>query len=223
MLANFSLIQFILLILPLILAVTLHEVAHGYAALKMGDHTARLAGRLTLNPIKHLDLFGSFLLPLVLKLSGSPIIFGYAKPVPVNYLNFRDYRKGTLWVASAGVLANAMLAVISAALFQLLAATKASWAESQFELLYAYLFQLLAYSVIINCVLALFNLIPIPPLDGSRILEMLLPAPLRMYFSRLERFGMIIIFVLLITGPLGRLMAFFLKPVLDFLLGLSFL
>ena len=82
MLAN--IIQFILLILPLILAVTLHEVAHGYAALKMGDHTARLAGRLTLNPIKHLDLFGSFLLPLVLKLSGSPFIFGYAKPVPVN-------------------------------------------------------------------------------------------------------------------------------------------
>lgn len=223
MLANFSLIQFILLILPLILAVTLHEVAHGYAALKMGDHTARLAGRLTLNPIKHLDLFGSFLLPLVLKLSGSPIIFGYAKPVPVNYLNFRDYRKGTLWVASAGVLANAMLAVISAALFQLLAATKASGIQSQPGMLFEFLFQLLAYSVIINCILALFNLIPIPPLDGSRILEMLLPAQLRMYFSRLERFGMIIIFVLLITGPLGRLMAFFLKPVLDFLLGFSFL
>ena len=219
MLANFSLTQFILLILPLILAVTLHEVAHGYAALKMGDHTARLAGRLTLNPIKHLDLFGSFLLPLVLKLSGSPIIFGYAKPVPVNYLNFREYRKGTLWVASAGVLANAILAVLSAALFQMLRTTKAFWAESQFELLYAYLFQLLAYSVIINCVLALFNLIPIPPLDGSRILAMLLPAPLRMYFSRLERFGMIIIFVLLITGPLGWLIAFFLKPMLDFLLG----
>jgi Zn-dependent protease len=119
MLANFSLTQFILLILPLIVAVTLHEVAHGYAALKMGDHTARLAGRLTLNPIKHLDLFGSFLLPLVLKLSGSPIIFGYAKPVPVNYHNFREYRKGTLWVASAGVLANAILAVMSAALFQM--------------------------------------------------------------------------------------------------------
>jgi Zn-dependent protease len=219
MLANFSLTQFILLILPLILAVTLHEVAHGYAALRMGDHTARLAGRLTLNPIKHLDLFGSFLLPLVLKLSGSPIIFGYAKPVPVNYLNFRDYRKGTLWVASAGVMANAILAVMSAALFQMLAATKAFWTHSQFGLLFAYLFQLLAYSVIINCVLALFNLIPIPPLDGSRILAMLLPAPLRMYFLRLERFGMLIILVLLITGPLGRLIAFFLKPMLDFLLG----
>ena len=219
MLANFSLTQFILLILPLILAVTLHEVAHGYAALKMGDHTARLAGRLTLNPIKHLDLFGSFLLPLVLKLSGSPIIFGYAKPVPVNYHNFREYRKGTLWVASAGVLANAILAIVSAALFQMLIATKASWMHSSFGMLFTYFFQLLAYSVIINCVLALFNLIPIPPLDGSRILAMLLPAPLRMHFARLERFGMIIIFVLLLTGPLGRLMAFFLKPMLDFLLG----
>jgi len=219
MLANFSLTQFILLILPLILAVTLHEVAHGYAALKMGDHTARLAGRLTLNPIKHLDLFGSFLLPLVLKLSGSPIIFGYAKPVPVNYLNFRDYRKGTLWVASAGVLANLILAVVSAAIFQMLAATKGSWTHSQFGLLFVYIFQLLAYSVIINCVLALFNLIPIPPLDGSRILAMLLPASLRVHYARLERFGMIIIFVLLLTGPLGRLMAFCLKPMLDFLLG----
>ena len=219
MLANFSITQFILLILPLIVAVTLHEVAHGYAALKMGDHTARLAGRLTLNPIKHLDLFGSFLLPLVLKLSGSPFIFGYAKPVPVNYHNFREYRKGTLWVSAAGVLANAILAVVSAGLFQMLVATKASWMHSQFGLLFAYLFQLLAYSVIINCVLALFNLIPIPPLDGSRILAMLLPAPLRVHFARLERFGMIIIFVLLLTGPLARLMTFFLKPMLDFLLG----
>jgi Zn-dependent protease len=219
MFANFSLTQFILLILPLILAVTLHEVAHGYAALKMGDHTARLAGRLTLNPIKHLDLFGSFLLPLVLKLSGSPIIFGYAKPVPVNYHNFRDFRKGTLWVSSAGVMANAILALISAALFQMLLSTMASWAQSPFELLFVRLLQLLKFSVIINCILALFNLIPIPPLDGSRILAMLLPAPLRVHFARLERFGMIIILVLLLTGPLWRLMDFFLKPMLDFLLG----
>jgi Zn-dependent protease len=187
MLAN--IIQFILLILPLILAVTLHEVAHGYAALKMGDHTARLAGRLTLNPIKHLDLFGSFLLPLVLKLSGSPFIFGYAKPVPVNYHNFREYRKGTLWVSSAGVLANAILAVISAIIFRILLSTMASWAQSPFELLFEHLLLLLKFSVIINCILALFNLIPIPPLDGSRILAMLLPAPLRVHFARLERFS----------------------------------
>lgn len=213
MFGNFSIIQFILLILPLILAVTLHEVAHGYAALKMGDHTARLAGRLTLNPIKHLDLFGSLLLPLILKLSGSAFIFGYAKPVPVNPHNFREYRKGTLWVSAAGVLANMILALISAALFLMLASTEASWAQSQYVLLFLY------YSVIINCILALFNLIPIPPLDGSRILAMLLPASLRIHYARLERFGMIIILVLLVTGPLSRLMSFFLKPVRDFLLG----
>jgi len=207
------------MILPLIVAVILHEVAHGYVAFKMGDPTARLAGRLTLNPIKHLDLFGSFLLPVILKLSGSPIIFGYAKPVPVNFANLREFRKGTICVASAGVLTNMILAVISAALFQMLVAAQTSWAQSQLGLLAGFLIQLLAYSVIINCVLALFNLIPIPPLDGSRIVAMLLPAALRTQYSRLERFGMIIIFVLLITGPLGRLMAFFLKPVLNFLLG----
>jgi len=219
MLNNFPFLQIILMILPLIVAVILHEVAHGYVAFKMGDPTARLAGRLTLNPIKHLDLFGSFLLPVILKLSGSPVIFGYAKPVPVNFANFRNFRKGTIWVASAGVLTNMILAVISAALFQMLAATEISLAQSQPGLLAGLLIQLLIYSVIINCVLALFNLIPIPPLDGSRIVAMLLPAALRTQYSRLERFGMIIIFVLLITGPLGRLMAFFLKPVLNFLLG----
>ena len=219
MLGNFSITQFILLILPLILAVTLHEVAHGYAALKMGDPTAKLAGRLTLNPIKHLDLFGSFLLPLILKLSGSPFVFGYAKPVPVNYRNFRQYRKGVLWVSSAGVLANLALAVISAALFQILASTQTSWIQSSYGLLFDNIFRLLFYSVIINCVLALFNLIPIPPLDGSRIFAMLLPANLRIHFARLERFGMIIILVLLVTGPLSRLMSFFLNPMLDFLLG----
>jgi Zn-dependent protease len=219
MLNNFSFVQLILMILPLIVAVILHEVAHGYVAFKMGDPTARLAGRLTLNPIKHLDLFGSFLLPVILKLSGSPIIFGYAKPVPVNFANLREFRKGTICVASAGVLTNMILAVISAALFQMLAATETSWAQPQIGLLAGILIQLLAYSVIINCVLALFNLIPIPPLDGSRIVAMLLPAALRTQYSRLERFGMIIIFVLLVTGPLGWLMSFFLKPVLNFLLG----
>lgn len=207
------------MILPLLVAVTFHELAHGYVALKMGDHTARLAGRLTLNPIKHLDLFGSFLLPLVLKLSGSPIVFGYAKPVPVNFNNMREIRKGTIWVSSAGVLANLMLALISAALFQFGMALEANWTLSQFRPLFEILFQLLAYSVVINCVLALFNLIPIPPLDGSRIVAVMLPMPLRMQYLRLERFGMLIIFVLLITGPLGKLMAFFLNPLLGILLG----
>ena len=122
-------------------------------------------------------------------------------------------------MSSAGVLANVILALISAALFQMLASTEASWTQSQYALPFVRLLQLLYYSVIINCILALFNLIPIPPLDGSRILAMLLPASLRMHFARLERFGMIIILVLLITGPLGWLMSFILNPVIDFLLG----
>ncbi len=219
MFRNFDVVQFILMMLPLIVAVVLHELAHGYVAHRLGDPTARLAGRLTLNPIKHLDIFGSFLLPVALKLSGSPIIFGYAKPVPVNFANLREVRKGIIWVASAGVLTNMILAVISAALFQMISTTEAFWVQTQLALPAIIFLQLLTYSVIINCVLALFNLIPIPPLDGSRIAVMLLPAALRGPYARLERFGIIIIFVLLITGPLGRLMSFLLEPILDFLLA----
>ncbi len=218
MLRNFDVLQFILMILPLVVAVVLHELAHGYVADKLGDPTARLAGRLTLNPIKHLDAFGSFLLPILLKLSGSPVIFGYAKPVPVNFANLRQFRQATIWVASAGVLTNMILAIISAALFQLIAAGYPDWAQTHFEQPAVLLLQLLKYSVVINCVLAMFNLIPIPPLDGSRIVAMLLPVALRRPYTRLERFGMIIIFALLITGPLAQLMTFVMRPVLDFLL-----
>lgn len=103
MFSNINLNQIVVMIVPLLFAVTIHEVAHGYIALRMGDHTAQKAGRLTLNPIKHLDFFGSLLLPLMLKLTGSPVIFGYAKPVPVNFSNLRDVRKSTIYVASAGV------------------------------------------------------------------------------------------------------------------------
>ena len=113
MFGNFDLNQIVVMIVPLLFAITIHEVAHGYVAYKMGDHTAKLAGRLTLNPIRHLDPVGSLILPLILKLTGSPVIFGYAKPVPVNFSNFRNYRKSTIYVASAGVLANLALAVIS--------------------------------------------------------------------------------------------------------------
>jgi Zn-dependent protease len=216
---NFDLNQIVLMIVPLLFAVTIHEVAHGYVADKMGDHTAKLAGRLTLNPIRHLDLVGSFILPLILKLTGSPVIFGYAKPVPVNYSNFRDYRKSIIYVASAGVLANLVLAVVSGILFQILNHFSLLWYTSIFRSVILDLSYMLGYSVVINSVLAVFNLIPIPPLDGSKILAMLLPTHLRLQFIRIERFGMIIIIFLLLTNSLNRVISFFITPMFSILLG----
>ena len=211
--------QIVIMIVPLLFAVTIHEVAHGYVAYKMGDNTAMLAGRLSLNPIKHLDFFGSFFLPLLLKLTGSAIIFGYAKPVPVNFSNFRNYRKSTIYVSSAGVLANFALAIISGLIFQILTYFQPLWHASFLKPFALDLYQMLGYSVLINLVLAVFNLIPIPPLDGSKILAMLLPVSLRLQYARIERFGMIIIILLLLTGSLGRVLTFFLIPMFNILLG----
>ena len=219
MFSNINLNQIVVMIVPLLFAVTIHEVAHGYIALRMGDHTAQKAGRLTLNPIKHLDFFGSLLLPLMLKLTGSPVIFGYAKPVPVNFSNLRDVRKSTIYVASAGVLANFILAFLSGILFQILTYYKLFWQTSIFSPFIMDLYSMLFYSVVINLVLAIFNLIPIPPLDGSKILAMCLPAPFRIQFARLERFGMIIIIFLLLTNLLDKLLSFFLTPMFNILLG----
>jgi len=219
MFANLDLNQIVVMIIPLLFAVTIHEVAHGYIALRMGDNTALLAGRLTLNPIKHLDFIGSLLLPLILNLTGSPIIFGYAKPVPVNFSNFRDYRKSTIYVASAGVLANFALAIVSGMLFQVIAHFQWLWNGSIFKPVIMDLYHMLFYSVVINLVLAIFNLIPIPPLDGSKVLAMLLPAWLRLHYARMERFGMIIIIFLLLTNLVGKFMSFFLTPMVNFLIG----
>lgn len=219
MFQNFDLNQIVVMIVPLLFAVTVHEVAHGYVAWKMGDDTAKRAGRLTLNPIKHLDFIGSFLLPIILKLSGSPVLFGYAKPVPVNFANLRDYRKGTLYVASAGVAANMVLAIISSIFFQIMLHLRDLWLDSILRPVLLDLFLILGYSVVINLVLAIFNLIPIPPLDGSRILAIFLPMPLRAKFEQLEPFGMLIIIVLLMINALSFLISFFLIPLLILLLG----
>jgi Zn-dependent protease len=219
MFSNINLNQIVVMIVPLLFSVTIHEVAHGYIALRMGDHTAQKAGRLTLNPIKHLDFFGSLLLPLMLKLTGSPIIFGYAKPVPVNFSNLRNVRKSTIYVAAAGVSSNFILAFLSGVLFQILTYYRWLWQTSIFNPFIMDLHSMLFYSALINLILAIFNLIPIPPLDGSKILAMCLPAPLRIQFARLERFGMIIIIFLLLTNLLDKLLSFFLTPIFNILLG----
>ncbi len=211
--------QFITMIVPLIFAITIHEAAHGYAALRMGDRTAELSGRVTLNPISHFDLFGSLILPLMLKFSGSPIMFGYAKPVPVNPNNYNNYHKGTLIVSSAGVLANLICAILSGILFQVLANFKSAWTSDILFSISMPMANMLAYSVIINLVLMVFNLIPIPPLDGSRILAMFLPDSIRPAFEQIERFGMIILIVLMMTKIIDKIIHAVVNPLGNMLLG----
>ncbi len=218
MLPNINPVQLLLVLLPLIFAVTIHEVAHGYVAYRFGDPTAKLAGRLTLNPIRHLDPVGSVLLPLILKIFGAPVIFGYAKPVPVNFMNLRYFRLGSLCVASAGVVTNFIAAFVCAAILQGIRPFYDALAASAFGLPASLIVQLLAYSVMINLVLGVFNLIPIPPLDGGRIRDGLLPQRLRKKLQRIEPFGILLLIILLMTNFLDFFVSFFISPLLNWLL-----
>ena len=174
------------LILGLAIAIILHEVMHGYVALQLGDPTAKYAGRLTLNPIKHVDLWGTILIPLFLILSGTGFVFGWAKPVPVNYFNLRQGKWGPVLVALAGPAMNFLLLVVFG-----LAARLSPPATSL-----PYLFVTIA---MVNAILMFFNLIPIPPLDGSKILYLFLDRrPDVIHF--LERYGMIILIAILLLG-----------------------
>lgn len=187
-------------LLPVVIAITFHEAAHGFVALRFGDDTALRAGRVTFNPIKHIDRFGTILLPGLLLLMGSPFLFGYAKPVPVNFGRLHHPRRDMVWVAAAGPGINLALAFISALMFYLLPLLPASaghWALEN-----------LRNSIQINVVLAVFNMLPIPPLDGGRVAVGLLPDSLAYPLARLEDWGMFIIigclFILpLIGGQLG--------------------
>ncbi|MDD3662890.1 MAG: site-2 protease family protein, partial [Candidatus Pacebacteria bacterium] len=156
-------------VIVLIMSVVIHEYAHGYMAYSLGDNTARSRGRLTLNPIKHLDLFGSIILPLVLLISGSGFLIGWAKPVPYNPSNLRNIRKGTFLVSIIGILANLAIAILFGLLIRLAVSLGIPEYTASSMVVHPF-YKITTIIVLMNLVLALFNLIPIPPLDGSKIL-----------------------------------------------------
>lgn len=190
--------------LPVLLAITLHEAAHGYVARHFGDPTAHLAGRITLNPFKHVDLVGTILVPVsILALStlfgGAGILFGWAKPVPVDFGRLRNPKADMLWVAAAGPFVNLLMALGWALVLKLaLALSGTAYAYPMAEMAKA--------GILINAVLMLLNLLPIPPLDGGRIAVSLLPDRLAWQYSRLEPYGFPILLVMLFTGALGAVL-----------------
>jgi len=184
---------------PIILAITLHEAAHGFVALHFGDATAARAGRVTLNPLKHVDLFGTILLPALLLLSRAGFVFGYAKPVPVDFSALRHPRQDMIWVAAAGPAMNIALALVSLGLLYFLSRVGAG---------VPWLGAMLASSVQINLVLAVLNLLPIPPLDGSKVVLGLLPPKLAVPFWRASRFGFLFVVVIFFLAPLAGIDVF---------------
>jgi Zn-dependent protease len=182
-------------VLPLILAITFHEAAHGFVAHHFGDNTAWDRGRVSFNPLKHIDPFGTILLPAILLLSHAPFLFGYAKPVPVNFRNLRHPRIDMVWVALAGPATNIALALFAAAAFHLLGYAPANAVQ--------WIADNLKNALVINVVLAVFNMLPIPPLDGGRVAVGLLPNVLAVPLSRLEPYGMLILIGILIILPMA--------------------
>jgi len=187
--------------IPVLLGIILHEVAHGYMALKKGDATALMLGRLTLNPVPHIDPLGLF--TFIATAIASPFVFGWAKPVPVNVRNFRNVKKDMMWVALAGPMANICLAIVFTLLFKLLIMYAQYLAQSPKTL--EFLANMFRVGIMANLGLAFINLMPIPPLDGSRIVMGILPNNLAYQYASIERYGFIILIVLLFTGILGKI------------------
>ena len=195
MFSNISLYDISVWVLPLIIAITFHEAAHAFAARQLGDNTAYDLGRVSFNPFKHIDPFGTVLLPGLLLLSHAPFLFGYARPVPVNFRNLRNPRLGMVWVALAGPAVNIALALLAALAFHALPLAPADYAK--------WVADNLKNALIINVLLAVFNMLPIPPLDGGRVAVGLLPNVLAYPLSRLEPWGMLILIGILIVLPLA--------------------
>jgi Zn-dependent protease len=212
--------QIIIWALPVLVAVVFHEVAHGWVAYRLGDPTAAQLGRLTLNPFAHVDLFGTILVPLMLIIANSPFIFGYAKPVPVNFHNLRNPKRDMIWVAAAGPATNLLLAAGFTAIWRLTAPmTGVQGAPESISNLvdfFAPVVLMAQSGILINITLAVFNMLPLPPLDGGRVLVGLLPIPLASLVSRVEPFGFIILIALLMTRILDRIIG----PPTEFLLKL---
>lgn len=185
----------------LIMSVVIHEVAHGYVALWYGDKTALHAKRLTLNPVRHLDLFGSIIIPLVLFLANSPFMFGWAKPVPYNPDNLSDKKWGSIAVAAAGIVANFSIAIV----FGLFLRFASDFGMSE-QLVY-----IVSLVVIVNLILAIFNLIPLPPLDGSKILFPLLPLSFQPFLALIEQYSfvLLILFVMFVPNFIYPALSFF--------------
>ncbi len=202
------LLQFLMAFPLLAISLSFHEFSHGWVAFRCGDPTAKLAGRLSLNPLVHIDLWGTFLLPILFILTfRTP--FGWAKPVPVNFLNLRKPKQQMVWVAVAGPAANVLLALFFASLFHVTGASPQSFLGS-----------FLSLGALMNLVLAVFNILPLPPLDGSRIVIGLLPSHLIGYYRRLESFGFLIVLFFWMTGIINKIL-FPLVTLLASLLGVG--
>ena len=191
---NFIAYEISVWLLPILIAVTFHEAAHGFVARLLGDDTAWRLGRVSFNPFKHIDPFGTIVLPVLLLLARSPFLFGYAKPVPVNFRALRHPRRDMILVAAAGPAMNLLLATLAAAAFHLL--------DYVPDVVVRFIAENLKNALILNVILAVFNLIPIPPLDGGRIVVGILPNALARPLSRLEPYGLVLLIGLLIVLPL---------------------
>ena len=194
--------------LPVLLAITVHEAAHGYAARHFGGNTAHLLGRITLNPLKHIDPIGTILMPLLLIFAGSPFLFGYAKPVPVQFGRLRNPKRDMVWVALAGPMSNLVMALIWGVLLYLM---KGLDVDETFFI------KMAQGGVLVNAVMFAFNLFPLPPLDGGRILVGLLPHQYAAMVSRIEPWGFFIVMGLVVTGVISTI---WMQPMMNVTYGI---